>query len=278
MNSSNPIYQAQARSGGYSARVPMVQGQKDPSPGPQVWFHRKELVKNPESSSGYDPSTREATENVGVSRTYVIRFGIIGPSIPAEGSALSVCADAKALIRTTVEGNEIYRECSIVLGRAIQVTCESVSISIVDQTGLDFIVHDEENSFPQPYAVFIHIAPGERGNFLLPPILKGVTDVINDAPEVAFGVVTLAPTVSARYPIPPNVGVVGVHVTVVDAASPDTVCSVLVTSFCNGVASQAYNPQINVGSVVLAPNSTYVEIENFGGADAQVTLEWVIEG
>ncbi len=256
---SNPEWLSRARSGGWSQRVPMVQGQAQPSPGPQAWFR-----------GARDPETNEP---VGVAETYTIRFGVSPPNAAAENPPYGATFSCFALIISTVEGNPITRKVSLGYGTALTLTAESVNVAIYDETPSEFIP-----TIAQEYSVTVQIAPGERASYLTPPTFRGQTDVIDSAPSVATGTITVAAAGNARYPIDPTAGAVSVEVTVIDATDPSLATKVTASATTGGVIAKTWNPQINKGFETLPPETTFVEIANTGANAVLVTVTFGIEG
>jgi hypothetical protein len=275
MNANSPIVLSKS-SGNYSARCEMLQGDRTPVTGPQVVW--RERVTTPSGSVEHEPTPQ----------TYTVRFWVVPPTTGAGGTALATTYECLAFVETIVAGTPIERLMNVGYGSAITVTGETVNVRLLDQTNAAFIP-DGVNEYPpttleganlgaQKYQVMVQITPGERPNYLLPPLLKGITDVVGGVAAVEFGTIALAGSESARYPVPQKAGVIGLEVTAVNAAAPSTPADVLVSVQASTVVSKQWNPQINVGLQLLPPNATYVVLENFGGAAANVTLNWIIEG
>jgi hypothetical protein len=277
MNASNPVYLSKS-SGGYSALCTMTQGDPNPVPGPQAYFRDK--FEHPDREPDYQA----------IPRTYTVRFHVRGPT-PSAGSAPLACTyECLAYVETMVAGVPSQRIMNVIYGSAITVTAETVNVRLKDVTNASFIP-DGVNEYPfspqagankgqQQYGVFVHVVPGERPNYLLPPQLKGVTDVVGGEPSVQSGVVTVGGGTSARWPVPQDAGVIGVEVVAVNANAPNTPANCLATAAAASVDAKQWNPQIDVGLKLLPANTTYVEVQNFGTSEepVAVTLTWIIEG
>lgn len=240
----DPVRQSRSKKGGWSGYADMVTGQKSSSPGPQV-------------------TCEEAF-------TYVVRLGISPPSVGSGGGGdpFAGTVHCLATIITGVEGQWIRRKVSVCLGTSLVVTADSIQIQFHDLT----LVTDPSSNADVPYRVTAQIAKGVRGHYEIPPTLIAFTDVIGGAPDVASGVITIAPTQSARYPVPQDDGVVSCEVV-------NTGAEVTVTAAGGSTALKTWNPVVNLGFIVLPPNTTYIEVTNQSESEnAVITLTWGIEG
>lgn len=261
VNSSNPLYLSRALSGGWSATVPMMQGQAQPSPGPQAWF----------KSGERDPETNELLP---LARTYTARFRVYPPPSTDNEGVLITAFDCVAWIKSVVAGNTITSKVSIGFETVITLTAESFSISIYDQTNPEFFPDGAKT-----YYVAVQVVPGERASYGTPPTLEAFTDQIDGAGAKESGSITLIATSgSARFPVPQDAGVVSVEVVALDATNPATATKVVVQAAAGAVVAKQWNPQINQGFVVLPPNTTYVIVENSSADAAFITLTWGIGG
>jgi hypothetical protein len=258
---TDPVVLSRARSGGWSARVPIQQGQQQPSPGPQAWF-RGDAEPNGEPRA--------------IAQTYTIRFGVKPPSPGANATALDASSRAIAIITNTVAGSApITRKVSIGYGTAMTLTCESATIGIWDETPAD----EYGEGGPLAYAVDVQVSPGERAGYLTPPTYRGQTDVVNAVAAVQQGVVTLnASGGAARYPIDPGAGAISIELLAVDATDPSLTPKITVAAMVGATTLKIWNPFFDKGFVLLPPGCTYVEVTNHSTDAAFVTATFGIEG
>lgn len=259
---TDPVALSRARSGGWSSRVPIQQGQQQPSPGPQAWFRG-------DAEADGEPRA--------IAQTYTIRFGVKAPSPGANATPLDASCRPVAVITNTVAGSApITRKVSIGYGTAITLTCESATIGIWDETPSD----EYGSSGPVEYAVDVQVSPGERAGYLTPPTYRGQTDVVNTAPSVEQGVVTLAASGgAARYPIDPGAGAISVEILAVDVADASVLPKVTVAAMVGSVTTlKIWNPAFDKGFILLPPGCTYIEVTNHSTDEAYVTTTFGIEG
>jgi hypothetical protein len=280
-NPNSPVVLSKS-SGNYSARCEMLQGDPTDVTGPQVvWRERVEK---------YGPSGEPVVEHVPTPQTYTVRFWVVPPSTGAGGSPLATTYECLAFVESIVAGVPIERMITVGYGAAITLTGEQVNVRLRDQTAAAFIPTGV-NEYPyspleganlgaQKYNVLVQITPGERPNYLLPPFLKGVADLVGGVEQSPglSGTIDLASSESARYPIPQKAGVLGVDVVAVNDADPSAACNVVVSAQAAAVVAKQWNPQIDTGLRLLPANATYVVVTNVSGATANVTLNWIIEG
>lgn len=228
-----------SKKGGNSARVPMKTGQEQTSPGPSMTF--------PHASP------------------FTVRFSVLPPNIDSTADAYGNF-DCIADIRYTVEGNSVERQVTVANGVAISGTADSVNIDIQDITpGTD----------PQgvDYSVMVHVTPGIRSGYALPPTLEAFTSEVNGANVIESGPITVVST--ATYPVPQRAGVISVEVVVTgDVAGVDVTMGTPNGNF----KKYHVSPGENFGFIVMAPNSAFLTITALGDTASDVTVTWGIEG
>jgi hypothetical protein len=256
----DPISLSKATSGGYASYVDMVTGQAQPSPGPRVWFQKR------------DPETGEM---VGEATIYTVRFGV-NPTTTGDTTALATTYRCVATIRWKVAGQVITRQMDVGQGAAISGACEGVDIDLQDMTPTD-----PDAPLNIPYRVVVQVVRGGRTNYFTPATLAAATDIVNSLASTQVGAVQIAaagvPDGNARYPIPPNAGVYSVEVTVGPTGNTNPISLVCVAG-AGSYEAKIWNPLVNIGFVLLPSNATYVEVINQGLDPVEITLTWGVEG
>lgn len=232
---------SQARSGGWSASVPMKVGQE-------------------EAQSGLNPTFP-------IADYYTVRFGVSAPP-----NGIFACT---ASIQWVVEGNIIKRQVSVANGIAISGTGQSVDVKLQDVTGE--VVGGNEGD---DYSVSIQVSRGTRPVESAPPILQAEladSSGFVSAPVVgSVGAILMPPGSLIAYNVPQDAGAVSFEV----AVAPAIANSFLVTQ-TNSVAYvfKATDPGVQTGFVALEPGTTTVTIANDDPTESSyVTLTWGIEG
>ena len=254
----DPISLSRATSSGYASYVDMVTGQAQPSPGPRVWFQKRDA---------------ETHEMVGEATIYTVRFGV-NPTTAGDRSLLETTFRCVATIHWKVGGQVVTRQMDVGQGAAISGACEGVDIDFQDMTPTD-----PDAPLNIPYRVTVQVVRGGRTNYFTPATLGATTDIVNSVPSEQTGVVALnaagSPDGNARYPIPRNAGVYSVEVTV---AVQSTAVLLLCIAGAGTYLAKNWNPLVNIGFVLLPSNATYVEIVNQGMSPVDITLTWGVEG
>ena len=258
----DPISLSKATSGGYASAVDMITGQAQPSPGPRVWFQKR------------DPETREM---VGQSTIYTVRFGVNPVTAGVTAGVTSAYREntfrCVASIHWKVAGTIVTRQMDVGQGAAISGACEGVDVDLQD-----FTLTDPDAPTGLPYRVTVQVVRGGRTNYFTPATLAATTDIVGVTPVEETGVVTIAPSSSARYPIPRNAGVYSVEVTV-GAGGTGVSTSLTCLAGAGDYEAKIWNPLVNIGFVLLPSNATYVEVINNSSTEsAVVTLTWGVEG
>jgi hypothetical protein len=242
----DPVRLGRSKKGGWSGSADMVTGQDQTTPGPEFTFP--------------------------FAATWTMRFGVIPPSVGsgAGGDPYANSFHCVAEITSGVEGQWVKRQISVCLATAITFTGDNANVTLSDLTL-------ETNSSAVeglPYRVTMQIVPGERASYLSPPTLFAFTDVINSEPAQQAGVVEIASSGAsgnARYPIPPNAGVLSVQVIVATGT---------VAVYAAGGDQDMKSWVPDDGFMILPPCCTYIEIQSTGGGElgATFTVTWGIEG
>ncbi len=245
----DPVRQGESKKGGWSGFADMLTGQADSNPGPQATLERATVV--------------------------TVRFGITPPSV-GSGAGVNPYPNTVHCIATIVSGVEgqwVQRAISVCLGASISVTADNVQVSFQDAT----VITDPDTPSDLPYRVTCQITRGVRASFLTPPTLFAFTDIVDSVPVVTAGVVPLVLSGNARYPIPPNAGVVSCEV--VATAAVGITPEVTVIAVGGTMEMKAWNPIVNTGFIALPPNATFIEIANDSNANpVNITVTWGIEG
>jgi hypothetical protein len=255
------LRQSRAESRGYSSTVDMQTGQAGPSPGPRVWFKRRDV---------------ETKDMVGDAATYTVRFGVNPPASTntGEGGFSNYGFRCVARIHWKVAGNVITRVIDVDQGTSITGVCEGVDIDLQDIT-------PPGTNVPSgiPYRVTVQIAQGMRPTYISSPTLEATATFLNGAPSSLPGVIGINHGGSAIYPIPTDVGVIAAEVTAIGTGLASTD---VVAVFGNSVyESKNWLPlqQPGFGFILVPPNSTYLAVlNNSGSASASVSVTWGIEG
>lgn len=233
---------SQARSGGWSASVPMKIGQDEPQ-------------------SGLNPTFP-------IADYYTVRFGVSAPP-----SGIFACT---ATIQWVVEGNIITRQVSVANGIAISGTGQSVDVKLLDVTSE--VVGGVEG---EDYSVSIQVSRGTRPIETAPPILQAELSAAElftppGPPIGGVGAILMPPGTLIAYDVPATAGVVAVEVSVSPALLNSF--SVLQTNAAAFVF-KATDPSVQTGFVALEPGATTVTVSNNDPTEsAYVTVTWGIEG
>jgi hypothetical protein len=108
----------------------------------------------------------------------------------------------EATIQWTIGGNVVQRKVSVYDGASLTGVGEMVHVAVADVT--------QNVSSPQKYLVAITVAEGTRGSNKQPPTY---TNYWTAATGTNFGVVYVAHGTGQDLLVPPDVGIVSVHIT-----------------------------------------------------------------
>lgn len=226
------------------------------NPQSKGWSARTDMVQgNRQATQVVNPIFKDG-------EYYTIRFGVQTPQ--------PFVFSAEALISWNLEGNIITRRISVSNGVAISGTGQGCSVSLVDTT---------PSATAKPnYSITTQVSKGVRPVESAPPTLMARLDT----PHLGetYGSITLLPGDSIQYNVPTDAGVISVEVVGRPDSQPTAAPPWVVVLHGNlGNNLKEYLAFQTSGYIALAPEATFVVIENFDPAvSVEVSLTWGIEG
>src|SRR5208282_3122266 len=196
---------------------------------------------------------------------YTVQFSVDFPVTFGDANPIQAIAD----LEFSIEGNTVRRRVNIADGMTVAGMAQAIKVYASDDT--------QPYSGPvgkKQYPVSMQVARGSRGNYLVPPTLVANSP----APGNLYWTVPAASTVDV--PVPQNVGVTGVWVTVVrDPFGPIPEGNVEVAHIKVITTLKIYDPRDQGQWVPLSPGATTIALINNDPLNAMLfTVTFAIDG